>query len=471
MSLLLYNTLTRRKETFEPLEEGQVRMYTCGPTVYDYFHIGNARSFVVADVIRRYLEFAGYNVTFVMNITDIDDKIINRAAERGVDASKIAGEFTEAFFQDIEALGVRPADVYPKATETIEDIVRHVEGLVKSGAAYVVDGDVYFNVEAFPEYGKLSGKKLEELVAGARVEKDERKRNPADFALWKAAKPGEPSWESPWGLGRPGWHIECSVMSQKYLGETFDIHAGGNDLIFPHHENEIAQSEALTGKQFVRYWLHFGFLRINEEKMSKSLGNFITAREALKKWPAYGIRFFFLQTHYRSPLNLLPEGIEGAVKGAAKFRAFRDELDAMGDGARSFDVKPYRERFVRAMNDDFNTPAALGALFDLMRDVRAAADGIDRPSIDTVRDFFDRAVDGVFGILPPPREALSGADDALVGDLVRILIDVRNELRKERNFALADRIRDTLAAAGVTLNDGKDGTSWSYSPPESTTRG
>ncbi|MCX8151402.1 MAG: cysteine--tRNA ligase, partial [Candidatus Bathyarchaeota archaeon] len=312
-----YNTLTKRIEDFIPIEDGKVKIYMCGPTVYDYFHIGNARSFVMIDIIRRYFLYKGFEVKFVMNLTDIDDKIINKAIQEGVTASEIAQKYSQAFFEDIEKLKIKPADVYPRATENINNIIELIEKLLEKGIAYQVDGDVFYDVTKFPEYGKLSGKKLEDLIAGARVDVNEQKKNPADFALWKAAKPGEPYWESPWGKGRPGWHIECSVMSMKNLGETFDIHAGGNDLIFPHHENEIAQSEAATGKPFARYWIHFGFLNIDNQKMSKSLGNFFTAREILGKFSAEALRLLYAQSIYSAPLNFsleLLQNSENAIK-------------------------------------------------------------------------------------------------------------------------------------------------------------
>ena len=317
--LSIYNTLTRKKEEFVPINPHEVKMYVCGPTVYDYFHIGNARSFIMADILRRYLEYKGYNVKYIMNLTDIDDRIIKKSIEEKIDAKLVAEKYTKAFFEDIEKLKVRRADVYPKATEHVHEIVNFIEQLEQNGFAYNVDGNVFYDVSKFKEYGKLSGKKLDELESGARVDVNEEKKNPLDFALWKKAKEGEPFWESPWGNGRPGWHIECSAMSCKHLGETFDIHAGGNDLIFPHHENEIAQSEAANRKKFVNYWIHFGFLNINNEKMSKSLGNFFTARDVLKLYSAESIRLLFGQTHYRGPLEFSDELLDSAKKGLEKF--------------------------------------------------------------------------------------------------------------------------------------------------------
>jgi cysteinyl-tRNA synthetase len=462
MAVSLYNTLTKKLEEFKPLTEGQVRMYTCGPTVYNFFHIGNARSFVMSDVIRRYFEYRGYTVTYVMNITDVDDKIIKAANEEGVPSSAIAERYTAAFLQDTERFGIRPATVHPRATECIADITAHIEGLIANGSAYVVEGDVYFSVEAFAEYGKLSGKLVEDLRMGARVDTDERKRHPADFALWKSAKPGEPSWESPWGNGRPGWHIECSVMSQKYLGETFDIHAGGNDLIFPHHENEIAQSEALTHAPFARYWIHFGFLNVDNEKMSKSLGNFFTAREILDKYSAESLRFFYLQTHYRSPLNFVQEGLDAARAGLQKLQSLYDTLGGDGDGANGFEVSPYEQRFIEAMDNDFNAPAALGVLFELVRDINArlhSAEGVNAESRAMVRDFLRRTAMEVFGVISETNER-RGEDSALVEQLMQLLIDLRSEARAQKQWELSDRIRDGLSERGIVLEDGRDGTKW-----------
>ncbi|MBN1449289.1 MAG: cysteine--tRNA ligase [Bacteroidetes bacterium] len=461
MSIAFYNTLTRTIDEFKPLNDGEVRMYCCGPTVYDYFHIGNARSFVMSDVIRRYFEFRGYRVRYVMNITDIDDKIIRRANEQGVPSSEIANTYAEAFLQDSTRFGIRPADLYPRATETIDDIISHIEGLIEKGAAYVVDGDVFFRVSSFPEYGKLSRKKVEDLEMGARVETDARKEHPVDFALWKSAKPGEPSWDSPWGKGRPGWHIECSVMSQKHLGETFDIHAGGNDLIFPHHENEIAQSEALTGHPFARYWIHFGFLNIDNEKMSKSLGNFFTAREIVEKYPAEVIRFYYLQTHYRSPLNFTQEGLEAARTGLQKLQGVYDALAEATKGDAGFDVHTFEQRFTAAMDDDFNTPAGFGVLFEMVREANAilhGPTGMDAPSRERLRDFLHRSCVQVFGVIR--EESAVEASDEIVDGLMQLLIDIRTEARKEKQWALSDHIRDGLKEIGIALEDTRDGTKW-----------
>ena len=462
MPISFYNTLTRKVEEFKPIAEGRVSMYTCGPTVYDFFHIGNARSFVMSDVVRRYFEFSGYEVNYVMNITDIDDKIIKRGNEENRPSSEVAETFATAFLEDTKRFGIRHASTHPRATETMEEIIAHIKALVDKGAAYEVDGDVYFRVSAFKEYGKLSGKKIEDLQIGARIEADDRKENPVDFSLWKSAKPGEPSWDSPWGKGRPGWHIECSVMSQKYLGKTFDIHAGGNDLIFPHHENEIAQSEALTGEPFAHYWMHFGFLNIDNEKMSKSLGNFFTARDILEKYSAEVIRFYYMQTHYRSPLNFTHEGLEAAKTGLQKLQGLYDALEDAKTGSASFDVAAHEQRFIDAMNDDFNTSAAFGALFDMTREANTAlhADtGMDDASRASLRDFLQRSCEGVFGILSSEKDD-GGASSALLDGVMQLMIELRAEARNEKQWALSDRIRDGLKELGIVLEDSRDGTRW-----------
>ncbi len=460
MPITLYNTLTKSFEKFHPIQQGRVSMYMCGPTVYNFFHIGNARTFVIGDVIRRYFQFRGFDVRFVMNITDVDDKIIQKAREDGVDSKQVAEEFTQAFLIDLDRLGVRKADAYPRATSCMDEIIRYIEKLEDTGAAYAVDGDVFFRISAFPSYGKLSGKKIEDLIAGARVESDPRKEQPADFALWKRAKEGEPSWQSRWGPGRPGWHIECSVMSQMELGDTFDIHAGGNDLIFPHHENEIAQSEALTKAPLAHYWLHFGFLNIDNEKMSKSLGNFFTAREVLEKYDAETVRFFFLQTHYRSPLNFSSEGLDAAKKGLQKLGGILEEL-RRHSGSGAFDVARFRTRFADAVDDDFNTPAGMGVLFDFIREVNAALrsdDGLSKQSIGDIERFLHDVAGDVFGIIPKADGAQATDDD--LPKLMHVLIETRQKAREEKQWAIADFIRDRLKESGFLLEDGKAGTIW-----------
>jgi cysteinyl-tRNA synthetase len=463
MSIAFYSTLSRKVETFQPAREGEVRMYTCGPTVYDYFHIGNARSFVTSDVIRRYFQYRGYKVTYVMNITDIDDKIINRAAEQNIPFAQVAATYTDAFLEDAARFGIHAADVHPRATETMDEIIAHIQGLIDKGAAYAVEGDVFFRVAAFTEYGKLSGKKVEDLEVGSRVEADPRKENPVDFALWKSVKPGEPAWDAPWGKGRPGWHIECSVMSQKFLGETFDIHAGGNDLIFPHHENEIAQSEALSGVQFARYWIHFGFLNIDNEKMSKSLGNFFTARDILDKYPATVLRFYYLQTHYRSPLNFSHEGLEAAKTGLQKLQGLYDTARTAKPGSTAFNVASHEQRFITAMDEDFNTPAGFGALFEMLREANTllrSESGMDEESRSALVTFLRRVGVDLFGVLDEEKADAAGSE-ALAG-VMQLLIDLRAEARKDKQFALSDRIRDGLKELGIVLEDSRDGTIWKF---------
>ena len=375
----IYNSKNRRKEEFVPIHPGEVRMYACGPTVYDYFHIGNARPFIVFDVLRRYFEHRGYKVTFVQNFTDIDDKMIKRANKEGITVKELGDRFIKEYYQDAQALGVRPATVHPRATEHIPQIIALVQKLIDKGLAYEVNGDVYFDTSAFPAYGALSGQNLEDLEAGARVEVDNVKKNPADFAVWKAQKPGEPAWESPWGMGRPGWHIECSAMSMTYLGETFDIHGGGKDLLFPHHENEVAQSEGATGKPYVHYWMHNGFINVDNEKMSKSLGNFFTVRDILKEYDAEDVRMFMLSAQYRSPINFSREMIAQAHSSLSRLYTARDQMTFLLQHAPERELSEEEKAFVQrvqehvakfdaAMDDDLNTADAMGAIFELVRD-------------------------------------------------------------------------------------------------------
>ncbi len=471
MAIRVYNTLTKRKEEFRPLREGEVRMYVCGPTVYDYTHLGHARTYIAFDVIRRYLEHRGYTVLMVMNFTDIDDKIIRRANETGEDPKELAEKFLRYFLEDMSALKVKPADVYPRVTEHIEDIIDFVKKLQEKGYAYEGSDGVYFEVQKFKDYGKLSGIKLEELRKGARVEPGEGKKNPEDFALWKKAKPGEPKWSSPWGEGRPGWHIECSTMSTKYLGESFDIHGGGNDLVFPHHENEIAQTEACTGKQWVKYWLHTGFVMVSGEKMSKSLGNFVTVRELLKRYDPEVIRLFVLQKHYRSPLDYTEEGIQHAKNNLERlYNTLENIRIAMEKaetpfkwGSEEFEayeaIREARRKFYEAMDDDFNTAEALKAVFEVSSAVNRYLTRVERPKESILRkalEFF-RIVSEVFGIFEDYfREEKAGEEEALI----KLLIEVRAQLRKERNFALADKIRAELRELGIQLEDTPEGTVW-----------
>ena len=464
--LKLYNTLTRQIEEFNPINPPNVGMYICGPTVYDYFHIGNARTFIMADIIRRYLEFKGYDVNFVMNLTDIDDKIIKKSLDEKIPSGEVAKKYSDAFFEDLRRLGIKPATVYPRATENIDEILRMIQTLVKNGAAYNVDGNVFYNVSSFKGYGKLSGKKIEELEIGARVEVMEEKNNPLDFALWKKAKEGEPSWKSEWGKGRPGWHIECSAMSCKHLGETFDIHAGGNDLIFPHHENEIAQSEASTKKQFVKYWMHFGFLNINKEKMSKSLGNFFTAREVLEKHSAEAIRLFFAQAHYRGPVDFSSELLDAAEKGLEKLTNLRSTIESalnkndFGTFDPVFDFQSFEKRFASALDDDFNTPQGIAVIFDFVKEVNrtmAEKKNIHKNFYIAVKDFLIKTAGNVLGIISFEEKPMN-KDSMLENELIKILVDIRLKAKLKKNFQLSDEIRKKLEDIGITLKDTKEGT-------------
>ncbi|MBN2571512.1 MAG: cysteine--tRNA ligase [Ignavibacteriales bacterium] len=466
--MLIYNTLIKKKEEFKPINPPNVTMYSCGPTVYNYFHLGNARTFIMSDIIRRYLEYKGYKVKYVQNITDIDDKIIKKANEENTTTEKIACKYTSAFLEDIEKMNVKVATVYPKATEHITEMIDLIKKLEIKGVAYNVKGNVFYDVFKFPGYGKLSGKKIEELESGARVEINEEKKNPLDFSLWKKAKKGEPYWESPWGKGRPGWHIECSAMSLKHLGKTIDIHAGGNDLIFPHHENEIAQSEMANEKPFVNYWIHFGFLNIRKEKMSKSLGNFFTAREIFSKYPYGIIRLFFSQSHYRGPLDYDDTLLSSVEKGLEKITNLIDELKKQIEKSDQngivpdFNLSDYRKAFETAMDDDFNTPQAVAVIFDFVRDVNKVL------SSDTniAKSFFQDAIkylkdttQNVLGIINLEQgEKVENID--LLNDLINVLILIRQKAKEEKLYAFADEIRDRLNEIGVILQDGRDGTDY-----------
>ncbi len=457
--LEIYNSLTNRKEPFTPIDPGKVRMYVCGMTVYDYCHLGHARVLVVFDVVTRYLRDAGFDVTYVRNVTDIDDKIINRANENGEPFSDLTNRFIEAMHEDAAALGVLPPDEEPRATAYMSQIIEMIQRLVDKGYAYVAEnGDVYYDVSKFELYGELSGKQLEDLRAGARVEVDEAKDDPLDFALWKSAKPDEPSWDSPWGAGRPGWHIECSAMSTDCLGDHFDIHGGGQDLQFPHHDNEIAQSEGATGHKFVNLWMHNGFVRINEEKMSKSLGNFFTIREILERYAPEVVRYFILTSHYRSPLNYSDESLDNAHGGLARlYTALRDLPEATIDTEA---LAPYRERFQQAMDDDFNTPEALAVLFDLAREINRAREKKLKSAAALGAGL--KQLGSVLGILEQnPENFLRGGGDVGVSDEeIDDLIRRRNEARDKKDWGEADRIRDQLQELGVVLEDGAGGTGW-----------
>jgi cysteinyl-tRNA synthetase len=464
--LKIYNTLSKKVEEFNPINPPNVGMYICGPTVYDYFHIGNARTFIMSDIVRKYLEYKGYKVNYVMNLTDIDDRIIKKSIEEKIPASEVAKKYSDAFFEDISRLGIKSANTYPKATENIDEIIEMIKSLVDNGFAYNVDGNIFYNVSSFKEYGKLSGKNIEELESGARVEIMEEKQNPLDFALWKKAKLGEPFWESEWGKGRPGWHIECSAMSCKHLGNTFDIHAGGNDLIFPHHENEIAQSEAANKQPFVKYWLHLGFLNINKEKMSKSLGNFFTARDVLSKYSAEAIRLFFAQAHYRGPVEFADDLLDSAEKGLEKLKNIKSTIESAiqknnTDGINpEFDIKSFEKRFTETLDDDFNTPKAVAVIFDFIKEVNRTLAEYENVNLNfyiDVKNFLNNTADSVLGIISfEEKEKIQ--DSLLENDLIKILIDIRLKAKKEKNFQLADDIRKKLDHLGITLKDTKEGT-------------
>lgn len=465
----LYNSMTRKKEEFVPIEPGKVKMYSCGPTVYNFFHIGNARPFIIFDTLRRYLEYRGYEVKFVQNFTDIDDKVINKANAEGVTYDVIADRYIKEYFTDAQGLGIRPATVHPRATETMDAIIDIVKKLVDNGHAYAApNGDVYFRTKSFPEYGKLSHQPLDELQAGARISVGEMKEDPMDFAVWKAAKPGEPSWESPWGQGRPGWHIECSAMVNKYLGKTIDIHAGGKDLIFPHHENEIAQSECANGCTFANYWLHNGFLTIDNEKMSKSKGNFFMVREAAQAYGYETIRMFMLSAQYRTPLNYSEESLMMTKSSLARLYTAAENLqflldhqtgDTMTEAeqakAASFDQ--YRTKFIEAMDDDLNTADALAAIFELVREINTA---VKDPNCTHafVQSCFDHMMElcGVLGLV-------DHLEKKTIDSEIEDLIAQRTAAKKAKNFAEADRIRDYLLnEKGIVIKDTRQGTQWSY---------
>ncbi len=487
MSLRVYNTLSGKKEEFQPLVPNKVGMYVCGVTVYDYCHIGHARANIVFDIVYRYLQYRNYDVTYVRNYTDVDDKIIARANERGITSQALSEEFIEAFDEDMTALGLRKPTHEPKATEHIAQIITLVQGLIAKGMAYESAGDVYYSVDKFPSYLKLSKRNMEEMQAGARIAPGELKRNPMDFALWKTAKPGEPSWESPWGAGRPGWHIECSAMSSALLGETFDIHGGGRDLIFPHHENEIAQSEGASGKPFVKYWLHNGFVNVNQEKMSKSLGNFFTIRDILKSYDAEVVRFFILTAHYRSPIDFSDQNLEESRLGLTRFYEALAQLDkalAKADKGTPQGAVPeslaepvarltqLEERFRAAMDDDFNTALAIGHMFDAVRAInRILAE--EKTLQGRLQEILGRGRDdllrlgevlGLFVSEPSAwlaRSAQEGlSESGLSAEEIESLIVERREARANKDFARSDQIRDDLAAKGIQLLDGPEGTTW-----------
>ncbi|MCR1952827.1 MULTISPECIES: cysteine--tRNA ligase [unclassified Clostridium] len=460
----VYNSLTRKKEEFIPLTPGEVKMYVCGPTVYNYFHIGNGRTFIIFDTIRRYLEYRGYNVKYVQNFTDIDDKMINKANEEGTTVSNIGDRYIDEYYKDADGLNIKRASINPRATEYIQDIIEFVSGLIEKDYAYEVDGDVYFRTKKFEGYGKLIGQNLEDLQAGARINVDERKEDPMDFAVWKAQKPGEPAWESPWGMGRPGWHIECSCMAKKILGDTIDIHAGGMDLAFPHHENEIAQSEALTGKPFARYWLHGAFLNINNQKMSKSLNNFLTARDILKQYDADIVRFLMLSGHYRVQLNFSDDLLESAKASVERLYNAISNLEnlisevkkeTMDENEKAYleSLDKYRQKYIEKMDDDFNTADAITAIFDLIKDINTNV------SIDSSKELCESAL-SLIRELGNPLGILQKSTKGSLEEEIEKLIAERQQARKDRNFALADKIRDDLKARNIVLEDTPQGVRW-----------
>ena len=471
MATRVFNTLTRGKESLIPLHAGEMRIYVCGVTVYDLCHIGHGRSGIVFDVMRRYLKHRGHTVKFVKNFTDIDDKIIRKANLEGVSAQEISERYIQEYRTDMASLGIAPADIEPKATDHVGPMIALIERLIARGVAYAIEGDVYFEARRFPGYGRLSGKNLDELRAGARVEVDERKRDPLDFALWKATKPGEPSWKSPWGQGRPGWHIECSAMAMQYLGETLDVHGGGEDLIFPHHENEIAQSEAATGKPFARCWLHNGFVNLAAEKMSKSLGNTLTIKDLVRRHDPEALRLYLLGTHYRHPVEFADERIGEAGRALARLRSLKEEADRLAsrgtpapgpDGGLFDELAAHRARFEAAMDDDFNTPQALGVLFDLARLLHGAREQVAQGTSGAgafllgVGELVMLARS--LGLLEAARREV--AVDPQRKARIESLVYLRQEARRQRDFAEADRLREELARLGVILEDTRDGTTW-----------
>ena len=465
MSVRIFNTLTKQKEDLETLEPGKVSMYVCGPTVYSKAHVGHAMSALVFDIIRRYLEFRGYEVRFVMNYTDVDDKIIIRAQEEGRDPFELAEGYIQEFRENLKDLNIRPATVNPRATEEMDFIIRMITELGESGYAYTADGDVYFRVTRDEDYGKLSNRRLEDMQAGARVGVDERKEHPMDFALWKSAKPGEPAWDSPWGKGRPGWHIECSAMNLHHLGEQIDIHGGGNDLIFPHHENEIAQTESLTGKPFARYWVHNGMMQLSGEKMSKSLGNLVTIDDFLAENEADVLRIMVLNSSYRNPLTFSPEVVEQSKKALERLRSalragFREEGQPIPGTESSFlkKMEETRHGFVDSMDDDFNTAGALGHLFELVRAINHARDAGASTAIlrEAQQTLLNLAA--VLGLTLERQTAVRGE----AAPFIDLLVELRSDLRKQKLWALSDMVRDRLKELGILIEDSKDGTSWRW---------
>ena len=460
----LFNTMTRRKEEFISIKPGEVNMYVCGPTVYNFFHIGNARTFLVFDTIRRYFEYKGYKVNFVQNFTDIDDKMINKANEENITVKELGDKYIEEYYKDADGLNIERATENPRATEFMDEIIDFVKDLINKGYAYEVDGDVYFNTKSFKEYGKLSGQNLEDLQLGARISIDERKKDPMDFAIWKSEKLGEPSWDSPWGKGRPGWHIECSCMAHKLLGETIDIHAGGADLVFPHHENEIAQSEARTGKAFANYWMHSAYLNINNKKMSKSLNNFFTAREIQEKYEPEVIRLFMLSAHYRTPLNFSEELLESAKASNERLYNAISNLESLvqevnteqlEEGEKEYinNLNSYKDKYIEKMDDDFNTADAIAVIFDLVKDINTnitinSSKALVEYSLDLIRE------------LGKPLGILQKSTICNLDDEIEALVQKRQQARKNKDWALSDKIRDELKEMKIVLEDTPQGVRW-----------
>lgn len=465
MALRIYNTLSRTKEVFSTIEPGKVRMYVCGPTVYADAHLGHAMSALVFDIARRYLEYKGYDVRYVMNFTDVDDKIINKANELGVDPFELAEQYIDGYKRDLEALNIKPATVNPRATQDMPQIIEMIQQLIDVGAAYEVNGDVYYKVESDDDYGKLSGRSLQTMNAGARIQVDERKEHPMDFALWKSAKPGEPAWDSPWGKGRPGWHIECSAMNMVHLGDQIDIHGGGNDLIFPHHENEIAQTESITHKPFAHYWMHNGMMGLKDEKMSKSIGNMITIDQFLSQHPGDVMRLWVLNGSYRSPLTYNESVIEQTTQGYKRLLSAKKDALPGATGLSEDEQKKLeeaaqhaRQAFIEAMDDDFNTSQAMAAIYELVKVInQARADGANAAQLQQAQAVFNELTSTLGLVLTEEPQKGSSADE-----FIDLLVTLRQDLRAEKNWNMSDKIRDELKALGVILEDSKDGTTWSW---------
>ena len=460
----LFNTMTRTKEEFKPLEEGKVKMYVCGPTVYNYIHVGNARPFIIFDTLRRYLEYRGYDVSYVQNFTDVDDKIIKRGHEENIAPEEVAKKYIEEYFVDADGLGIKRATVHPQVTENIEEIIEFVKELEEKGYAYAVNGDVYFDTQKFNGYGKLSGIKQEELEAGSRIEVNDQKRHPMDFVLWKSKKEGEPGWMSPWGEGRPGWHIECSVMSRRYLGDTIDIHAGGQDLKFPHHENEIAQSEARSGKTFSNYWMHNEYININNEKMSKSKGNFFTVRDISKLYDLEIVRFFMLSTHYRNPINFSDEILNQSKAGLERLYNAKERLEfiisKLSDDAENADelkleeeLNSFRQRFIEAMDDDLNTADAVSIIFELAKFMNSNVNE------NSTKEFANKVL-AEFNELTSVLNVVNKKQEDMLDEEIEKLIEARTQAKKNKDFKLADEIRDELLEKGIVLEDTRQGVKW-----------